>query len=130
MKVLVCGSRDWTDEAAIERDLRKLPPGTIIVHGDCPTGADAIADKVARRLGFEVRPYPADWEGELAATGSSKAAGPKRNAKILREEHPDKAGVPFNFGVAYTKDLRRSRGTKDMHDRARKAGIRMAVVSS
>ena len=130
MKVLVCGSRDWLNEPAVERELLKLPKGTIIVHGDCPTGADAIADKVARRLGFEVRPYPANWEGELAATGSSKAAGPKRNAKILREEHPDKAGKPFTFGLAFTEDLARSRGTKDMTERARKAGVRMIVVSS
>lgn len=130
MKVLVCGSRDWLNEFAVERELRKLPKGAIIVHGDCPTGADALADKVARKLGFEVRTYPADWEGELAATGSSKAAGPKRNAKILREEHPDKTGKPFAFGLAFTEDLARSRGTKDMTERARKAGVRMVVIAS
>jgi len=52
MKVLVTGSRDWEDAKAIERELAKLPPGTIIVHGHCPTGADAMADKIAMKLGF------------------------------------------------------------------------------
>jgi hypothetical protein len=129
VKVLVCGSRDWTNEEAIQRELEKLPPGAIIVHGACPTGADALADKVARKLGFQVRAYPADWGGELAATGSSKAAGPKRNARMIREEHPDKEGLAISFGLAFTLDMSRSRGTKDCTERARKAGIRVEVFS-
>ena len=130
MKVLVTGSRDYTNEKAIERELAKLPAGTIIVHGACPTGADAIADKMAMKLGFKIRRYPADWDGERAATGSPKAAGPKRNAKLIRDEHPDKDGVPFDLGLAFTVDMTRSRGTKDCAERARKAGIKVEVIAS
>ena len=120
MKILVCGSRDWADEKAIERELRKLPPGTTIVHGACPTGADALADKWAMKLGLQIRRYPADWETE------GKAAGPKRNAAMVRTEH--RSGDPVTFALAFTTDISRSRGTKDCVERARKAGIRVQVV--
>ena len=126
MKILVTGSREWTDEKAIEREFRKLPPGTTIVHGACPTGADAIADKLAMKFGFPIRRYPADWEAERAATGSPKAAGPKRNSKMIREEH--RSGEPISFALAFTPDLSRSRGTKDCVERAKKAGIRVEVI--
>lgn len=130
MKILVCGSRTWTNEKVIERELKKLPPGTIIVHGHCPSGADAIADKLAMKLGFQIRRYPADWDGEREATGSPNAAGPKRNSRMIREEHPDKDGVAFDMGLAFTADLQRSRGTKDCVTRARKAGIKVDVVAT
>lgn len=129
MKVLVTGSRDWSDAKAIEREFAKLPAGTIIVHGHCPTGADAMADKLAMKMGFPIRRYPADWDGERAATGSPVAAGPKRNARMIREEHPDKDGKPIDKGLAFTLDLARSRGTKNCVERARKAGIKVEIVS-
>lgn len=127
MKVLVCGSREWTNEKAIEREFRKLPQGTTIIHGACPTGADHLADKWAMKMGFSIRRYPADWEGEAAATGSARAAGPKRNARMIREEH--KSGDSIAFALAFTPDLARSRGTKDCVERARKVGIRVTVVN-
>lgn len=130
MKVLVTGSRDWADAKAIIRELSKLPrgPETILVHGDCPTGADVIANKVGMKLGFTIRRYPADWE-EAEKRGNRKSAGPIRNAKMIREEHPDKAGVPFDFGLAFTLDMSRSRGTKDCTERARKAGIKVEIFA-
>jgi len=121
MKVLVTGSREWLNEKVIERELKKLPPGTTIVHGACPTGADALADKWAMKLGFAIKRYPADWESE------GKAAGPKRNATMIRLEH--RSGDPIDLGLAFTPDLARSRGTKDCVERARKAGIKIQVVS-
>ena len=121
MKVLVCGSREWANEKAIEREFRKLPQGTIIIHGACPTGADALADKWAMKMGFQIRRYPADWEAE------GKAAGPKRNSRMVREEH--RSGDPTHLGLAFTENLDRSRGTKDCVERARKAGIKVRVVT-
>ena len=123
MKVLVTGSRDWNDAAAIEREFKKLPPGTVIVHGACPTGADALADKLAMKHGFPIRRYPADWEGK------GKSAGPCRNSQMIRSEHSDKDGVPIALGLAFTKDLERSRGTRDCVTKARSAGIKVEVFS-
>lgn len=120
MKVLVCGSRDWTDEKVIERELKTLPHGTVVIHGACPTGADALADKIAMKLGLKIRRYPANWDEE------GKKAGPIRNATMIREEH--RAGDPLSHVLAFTKDLARSRGTKDCAERARKAGVRVVVV--
>lgn len=54
MRVIVAGSMKWTDEEAIRRELRTLPPGSVVVHGDCP-GADEIAGRIAREeLGLPV----------------------------------------------------------------------------
>lgn len=122
MKILVTGSRDWSDEKAIEREFKKLPQGTIIVHGACPTGADAMAEKLAKKYGFPIRRYPAEWELE------GKSAGPKRNAKMIREEH--RSGDPIHQALAFTVDLSRSRGTKDCVERARKAGIKVTVLGA
>ena len=123
----MCGSREWANEKAIEREFKKLPQGTTIIHGASGEGAEAIVDKMAMKFGFPIRRYPADPEGEREETGSPKAAGPKRNSRMIREEH--RSGEPIAFALAFTVDLARSRGAKDCVERARKAGIRVEVVS-
>lgn len=52
----------------------------IVVHGDCPTGADVLADRWARRRepDVTVEPHPADWKIY------GKAAGPRRNAHMVK----------------------------------------------
>ena len=125
MKILVCGSRDWSNRRVIKQALLKLPKeGTIIVHGGA-TGADSIADDIARKAGFEVRVYPVTEE-DWAEHG--KSAGPRRNSHMIRMEHSDKQGVPINLVLAFTPNLDRSRGTKDMVQKARKAGIKVEVI--
>lgn len=123
MKVLVTGSRTWTNWSIIERELKKLPKGTILVHG-AALGADSIAAEIARQLGFERRGFPADW----ATYG--KAAGPIRNSQMLMEEHPDVFDVPIDLGLAFTLDLERSRGTRDMVRKARRVFIPVEVFAS
>ncbi len=123
MKVLVCGSRNWTNRDAIWRELEKLPEGTIIVHGGA-RGADRIAGNVAKLLNFEVRVYPADW------LTNGKAAGPIRNQEMLDKEHPDKDGVPVSLGLAFSEDLENPRrGTSDMCRRMDSKGIRVNKFS-
>jgi len=114
MKVLVCGSRRWVAQAPIERELRKLPPGTIIVHG-AARGVDNIAGYVGERLGFIVRAYPADWDQH------QKAAGSIRNSQMLKEEHPDPAGVYIDLVLAFHEDPDLGKGTRDMVTKASKA---------
>jgi len=67
MRILVTGSRDWDDEGAIRQAIAEITQlhghGHVVVHGACPSGADAIADRVARSWGggMSVEPHPADW---------------------------------------------------------------------
>lgn len=90
MRVIITGSRDWIGFKAtreIDTVLQELHAFAMalgqdldIVHGDCPTGADAAADRWGRRregYGVNVEPYPADW----AMYGNR--AGPKRNLAMV-----------------------------------------------
>jgi hypothetical protein len=80
LRVLVTGSRDWTHTAAITGALDRLHAvhGTrlVIVHGACPKGADAIADRWAHAHQVPVETYPADWN-------AGRAGGPQRNAAMV-----------------------------------------------
>ena len=109
MKVLFCGDRNWTNERLIERALLRLPKDCIIIHGDAK-GADTIADRIAKRLGFEIHVYPAEWKEY------GRAAGLIRNQQMLDEELPDKV-------FAFHSDIIQSKGTKDMIERANLAKI-------
>ena len=130
MKILVCGSREWTDPGPIERELRKygarLP---VVIHGanggftgldrkGPPIGADFIAGQVARALGYQVREYPVtpqDWAHH------GRAAGPRRNAHMLEVEHL--RNDPIGLVLAFAVDFTRARGTNDMRKKARAKGI-------
>lgn len=118
MKVLVCGSRKWLEQRPVERELRKLPPGTIIVQGAC-RGADNIAGYVGEILGFEVRPYPAAWER------LGRRAGIIRNQEMLDKEHRE--DEPIDKVLAFHEDLCVGSGTADMVRRAEEAGIPVEV---
>jgi hypothetical protein len=81
MRILVTGSRDWADEQAVRNALLAATAGmpgesVTVVHGDCPTGADAFADKAARDYGMVPEPHPALWKE------FGRRAGPKRNAEM------------------------------------------------
>lgn len=122
MKILVCGSRNWVDQGAIERDLRKLPKGTILVHGEC-RGVDNIAGYVGEQLGFVVRPYPANWDKY------GRAAGTIRNQFMLDCEHPDGNGKFIDLLYAFHEDPGLGKGTKDMVERASKADPLIPVLT-
>jgi YspA, cpYpsA-related SLOG family len=117
MKVLICGSRNWSARNPIERELRKLPAGSIIVHG-AARGPDTIADELSGKLGFEVRRYPADWK-------VGRAAGPIRNSQMLEKEH--RTDEPLDMVMAFTEDLENSKGTKDMVTKAKRGGVKRVV---
>jgi len=116
MKVLVCGDRNWTDVAAIRRELVKFPKGTSLIHGNC-RGADKISGRVGDELSFNVKKYDAKWERD------GDAAGPIRN-QLMLEENPD-----IDLVLAFHANLGESRGTADMLRRAEKAGIPAKVIS-
>ncbi len=81
-RVLVTGSRTWTDQGVIWDALTELlreHRDLVVVHGACPSGADAFAARwvldTYRHVTAE--PHPADWERH------GKAAGFRRNAEMV-----------------------------------------------
>lgn len=115
MKVLVCGGRDYDDInfAFYTLDLihRKVPI-TKIIHGDA-RGADTLGGAWAIKHKIAAQKFPADWNNH------AKRAGPIRNQQMLDEGKPDLV-VAFPGGV----------GTRDMIDRAKKAGVRVVEIRS
>lgn len=83
MRVLVTGSRDWTEVSVIEAELMRAwkahgcPPDAILVSGNCPTGADHMAEQIWGTMGLTVELHPANW------TKFGKAAGPLRNREMV-----------------------------------------------
>ena len=109
LRVLITGSRGWTDEAAIEAELLKVPPGSTIIHGGAG-GADKLAGQVAERLGLNVEVHPADW-----STG--RGAGFQRNQKM----------VDLGADAALAFHLGNSPGTADAIRRIKAANIPVRV---
>lgn len=72
MRVIVCGSRRWTDRAKITSRLADLPPSSTIVHG-AARGADKIAHQEAQKLGLRVESHPARRYGHPLARNRAMA---------------------------------------------------------
>lgn len=109
--VLVTGSRDWTDQAALWEALQVHLGGElrgILRHGHCPTGADAMADRWGDlQPGIGVDRMPAAW----ALYG--KTAGPRRNTAMVR----------LGADICLAFPLGESPGTRDCMRKAEAAGI-------
>lgn len=116
MKVMVTGSRDWTDVLAVEDALamveRRYPPPYCLFHG-CQRGADGIAAVIAACRGWEVRPFPPDFAAHATAAEAFKA----RNQAMI-DAKPD---------LVLALPRHNSRGTWDAVSRANRAGIPVAV---
>lgn len=116
MRVIVSGSRDWTDSARIWAALDNVlnesdPSPLVVVHGNAP-GADSIANQWAtyhHNNGYNVEPeaHPAQW------TKHGRRAGPLRNQEMVD------AGA--DLVLAFIKD--NSPGASHLVREARTAGI-------
>lgn len=117
-RILVTGSRDWTDVDAIAHALFAAweelgrPNGAVLVQGECHLGgADQIAAQIWQSWGFPVEGHPA----EMGPDGH--VLGPKRNAHM----------VSLGADLCLAFPLPSSRGTKNCMRLAREAGIPVRV---
>jgi hypothetical protein len=114
MRILITGSRNWPDDGTVEQAILDVKnwfyfdwEDVVIVHGDCPTGADAIADEFATEYDIKVERHPADWKKH------GRAAGPIRNQEM----------VDLGADICLAFPLPDSRGTIHCMKAAKKAGI-------
>jgi hypothetical protein len=83
--VIVTGSRTWNDEPAMRRAFNDLwrmwgperVTRPVLIFGECPDGADAMAERLWRAASFEPMPFPTDWQTR------GRAAGLKRNQEMV-----------------------------------------------
>jgi len=114
VRILVTGSRFWDDADSLMKALSDIvwqvdSRKVAIVHGGCPSGADAIAGQTARALGLTVEVHPADWDTH------GRAAGPIRNQEMV--------SLGADVVLAFFRKDAANRGTSDCVARAVKAGI-------
>lgn len=61
MRILITGSRTWSDTRIIQEALAQVwHPHNVLVHGACHTGADALADTCWRHWGGNVERHPSE----------------------------------------------------------------------
>lgn len=111
MKILVCGSRYFTDYELLKNTLDAFSDFEII-HG-CARGADTLAGRYGRETNRVVSEFPAQWDLY------GKRAGPIRNTQMLREGKPD-------LVIAFRGP--NSRGTQNMINQSEKAGVETIVI--
>lgn len=112
---LICGGRKFANQEIFDEVMSRLVGmwgmPRKIVHGKCPTGADAMADAWGNRHALVVVACPADWDKH------GNAAGPIRNEEMLIEHSPKRV-------IAFPG----RNGTADMVDRAKKRRGQIEVI--
>ena len=116
-RILITGSRDWWQARLLKETIKEwadlaLDGEPVIIHGNCPTGADQMADEYARAMNWGVQRFRADW------TGQGLAAGPIRNQLM----------VDAGADLCLAFPLPGSKGTWDCIRRAQAAGIPTLII--
>ncbi len=126
-RILVCGSRDWTDIDTINKHLCKLIvergykyKDVLVITGGASGADELVATLCHNELGIACAVFTAPWQF-FAQQDNRRAAGPVRNGWMLRWGRPDAV-------LAFHPYLPKSKGTKHMVDLARKAGVHTVRV--
>jgi len=117
MKILVTGSRNWTDRITMYQAIDETG-ADILIHG-LAKGADWMARSIALEEGIIERGYAAKWDLY------GRRAGPLRNQEMLDREH--RPEEPIDLVLAFP--LPSSIGTHDMIRRATQNGIPVRIIA-
>lgn len=140
LRVLICGSRDWSDQRIVDVLVEGLiatagieDRALALCQGDAK-GADACAKKWADVV--HVEDFPAKWgehdwiwcpgawcRDKKSTRDYCVGAGPRRNDQMLTEFKPH---VVIGFKDGYKPG---SGGTENMIEIAKAAGVKTYVVS-
>lgn len=112
MRLLVCGSRYYSDVIHIFKELNAYSHASVLIEGGA-RGVDTTAKGWAYSLNIPVEEYPADWNQY------GTAAGPIRNKQMLVEGKPD-------LVIAFLPLA--SIGTTNMIRQAEEANIPVKVI--
>ena len=107
-RALVCGGREYDDYTRLKKALNAIHadrPFAVVITGGAP-GADRMAEAWAKRQGIPTIRMEANW------SRFGRKAGPMRNQWMVDLASPELV-IAFPGG----------RGTQDMTDRAKSAGI-------
>jgi hypothetical protein len=118
MRVIVAGAVAWADVEAIRRELAKLPPETVVIHGDCD-GADALAGRIAAELGFAVEP--------MAKNAADRARYKKAAWKGLNERM---LATGAELVLVFHPTFDASKGSKHLAELAVRASVEVRVFAA
>lgn len=137
MRVLICGDRKWGFNDDYEYKmihdqlvwLQSIHGDDLVIITGGANGADSFAKWTCESLGIKCIEYKAAWSclddscESIDDDGNvhhrdvhGRAAGPIRNKKMLDEGQPD-------LVMAFHNDITKSKGTKNMIQQAKKAGV-------
>lgn len=133
-RVLVTGSRSWSDVAAVEsalvlawdEALQAGFDGIVLVHGGCPSGADRLAWEWAARVDVPVEVSMADWSGPCAPgcrPGHRRVRRGGGEYCPMAGHRRNQLMVDAGAALVLAFPLGASRGTRDCMARAVAAGI-------
>lgn len=117
-RVLICGDRNWENFQLIIDTLSKIQQERgveVVIEGEAK-GADTCGKVAAERLGIPVEPHPALWRKY------GLKAGPIRNREMLKDGRP-------TLVLAFHNYIENSKGTKDMVNTARAAGVPVHIIT-
>lgn len=138
-RILVTGSREWHDIEWMKKELKRavgelkttdsgIVPNVVLVHGDCPSGADAMADTLWRQFVSpdQLEAHPAKWnvDGKV-----DKTAGFKRNQEMV-DTKPDLVlafQTPCSKKDCKTEGWHYSHGAQHTIDAAEAAGLEVRI---
>lgn len=115
-RVICCGDRDWDDFDTVYNTLKRIQRDDIVIVHGAARGADRMSYVVAEGLEMSVEAYPANW------VKYGKSAGPIRNQKML--------DTGIDLVIAFHDDISRSKGTKDMIEKAIRSGVPVQIIGS